>query len=187
MKKLKILLSGAHGTGKSTVNNDLMSHLELKGFTQIDSVSKIFASSLDTFKDPGKLMDFQCMVSFYCFARYIHEDNIVSSRSFADTYAYSMYEYKKSGNVLFKQLADLSLELIKRYSTPEYKHIYIPIMFDLESKDLRSANVQFQKEIDLLFKEFYQLAKEAGVEYLELKSLDRDDRVQEILEYCSLE
>lgn len=178
---MKILLSGSHGTGKSTINNDLIKLEQFKDYVQLDSVSEKFAVSLDTFKNPKSLIDFQLSVSLHCFVEYINQPNIISSRSFADTYAYSMYEYKKTGNIIFKQLADLAVSIYNNYNTKEYKHIYVPVMFDLESKGLRSTNKEFQLEIDNLFKEFYNIVE---VDYLEIKNLDHNERIKEILEYA---
>lgn len=180
---MKILLSGSHGTGKSTINKALMELEQFKDYEQLDSVSAKFATSLDTFKNPKSLMDFQLSVAFHCFSEYINRSNIISSRGFADTYAYSMYEYKKTGNIIFKQLADLAVSICNNYNTEEYKYIYVPVMFDLESKGLRSTNKEFQLEVDNLIKEFYNLVE---VDYLEIKNLDLNERIKEILDYVNL-
>lgn len=175
---MKIQLTGSQGTGKSTLNKLLIKEPIFKDYIQIDSISEKFAKDMETFKDPIKLRDFQTSIAFYCFSEYINTKNYISSRSFVDTYAYTKYSYKKTGIPIFKTLNDLSLELLKLYSSKEYVFIFVPIMFPLESKNLRSSDIDFQKEIESYIKECLELSE---IDYYTIKTLNK--RVDEVLNY----
>jgi hypothetical protein len=175
---MKIFLTGAHGTGKSTVNYELIKLKQFESYIQMDSVTSKFAKAEADFKDPAKLKKFQTEFSLYCFQKYISDINLISSRSFSDIYAYSKYQYMKYGDIRYKLISDLSIDLCR--DLKDFKMIYFPIMFDLESTKLRSSNVDFQREIDSLIREFYEITK---IRYHKLESIDINDRVSEILEY----
>ena len=85
---MRILLSGAHGVGKSTLNKSLLDILP--GYISLDSISAKFLKSKDDLKNPEKLRTFQTIISLYCFSKYLSLSNFISSRSLADTYAYSL-------------------------------------------------------------------------------------------------
>lgn len=177
---MKIFLTGAHGTGKSTVNYELIKLKQFENYVQMDSVTSKFAKSESDFKDPSRLKKFQTEFSLYCFQKYISDIDLISSRSFSDIYAYSKYQYMKYGDTRYKMLADLARELSK--DLKDFKMIYFPIMFDLESTKLRSSNVDFQREIDSLIREFFEITK---IRYHKLESIDINDRVSEILTYVN--
>lgn len=173
---MKILLSGAQGTGKSTLNLELMKHFP--SFTSLDSVSAKFAKSKEDFKDEQKLKSFQTKISLYCYFLYLDTDNCISSRSLADAYAYNKFEYSKTLDTRYKGLANLALELAKDFSKNDIVNVYIPRMFELESTNLRSGDIDFQIKIDSLIQEFYKITK---LNYLTIKSDKLEKRVEEIL------
>lgn len=172
---MRILLSGAHGVGKSTLNKSLLEILP--GYTSLDSISAKFLKSKDDLKNPEKLRTFQTIISLYCFSKYLSLSNFISSRSLADTYAYSKYEYLRTLDPRYKIMMDLSLDLVRDFNKPDVVNIFIPKMFDLEPGNLRSGNVKFQDEIDKLMLEFHQIS---GLRYYTIKSDNIDDRVNEV-------
>lgn len=172
---MRILLSGAQGVGKSTLNKALLE--ALPGYTSLDSISAKFAKSKEDFKDPIKLRLFQTKVSLYCFAKYLELDNYISSRSLADSYAYSKYEYLRTLDPRYKIIMDLSLDLVRDLNDNS-THIFIPKMFDLEASSMRSGNVEFQDSIDKLILEFHEIS---GIKYYAIKSSVLSDRVNEVL------
>ena len=175
---MKIFLTGAQGTGKSTVNYELIKLKQFDFYVQMDSVTSKFAKSKNDLKSPDSLKKFQTEFSLYCFQKYISDINLISSRNFSDIYAYSKYQYMKYGDTRYKLISDLSINLCD--DLKDFKMIYFPIMFDLESTKLRSSNVDFQREIDSLIREFFEITK---IRYHKLESIDVNDRVSEILEY----
>lgn len=172
---MRILLSGAQGVGKSTLNKALLE--VLPDYISLDSISAKFAKSKEDFKDPIKLRLFQTKVSLYCFFKYLELDNYISSRSLADAYAYSKYEYLKTSDSRYKIIMDLSLDLVRDFDDNS-THIFIPKMFDLEASNIRSGNVEFQDIIDKLVLEFYEIS---GIKYYTIKSSTPDERVNEVL------
>lgn len=172
---MRILLSGAQGVGKSTLNKALLK--VLPNYTSLDSISAKFAKSKEDFKDPHKLRLFQTKVSLYCFFKYLELDNYISSRSLADAYAYNKYEYLKTSDSRYKIIMDLSLDLVRDFDDNS-THIFIPKMFDLEASNIRSGNVEFQDIIDKLVLEFYEIS---GIKYYTIKSSTPDERVNEVL------
>lgn len=168
---MKIFLTGAHGTGKSTINNRLVNELKLN---QLDSITNKFAKTKNIFKNSELLLEFQTKFTIYCLNHYINDDNFISSRYLADMYAYCKYEYDK-GFKEYKTFMDLLLQSAK-YAKGYV--IYVPIMFDIEGSDIRSSNKDFQKEIDNNIKEFLNLA---NIEYYTIKTLD--NRIDEIMSY----
>lgn len=168
---MKIFLTGAHGVGKTTINNELVVKLKLN---QLDSITNKFAKTKSIFKDPELLLEFQTKFTIYCLNHYINDDNFISSRYLADMYAYCKYEYDK-GLKEYKIFMDLLLQSAKYIKD---HIIYIPIMFDIEGTNIRSSNKDFQKEIDNNIKEFLNLV---NIEYYTIKTLD--NRANEIMNY----
>ena len=176
---MRIFITGAQGVGKTTLNFELQKLEQFKSLNVLDSVSKKFATSVEDFKDPNKLKQFQVKVSSYCIMKYL-EDNFISSRGFADMYAYNSYQFDKDHQDIFYHFAMMSINLAEELRSPQDIHIYIPPMFDLEDNGMRSTNKEFQLEIDQLIRDYYEIT---GLDFLEIKSLDLNDRVQEVLDY----
>ena len=172
---MRILLSGAQGVGKSTLNKSLLEILP--GYISLDSISAKFLKSKDDLKNPEKLRTFQTVVSLYCFSKYLSLDNFISSRSLADAYAYSKYEYLRTLDPRYKIMMDLSLDLVRDFNKPDVVNIFIPKMFELKSGNFRSSNIKFQDEIDRLMLEFHQIS---GLNYYTIKSDNINDRVDEV-------
>lgn len=174
---MKIFLTGAQGTGKTTLNKQLYEIDKIKKLECLDSTSHKFAKSKDVFKKPETLLEFQTKLFAHCMEQYLNHDNFISSRYFADMYAYCKYEYDK-GFKEYKTFMDAVL-LASKYI--EGYIIYVPIMFEVEGTNMRSADKNFQKEIDNNIKEYLDLS---GLKYYTIKTLD--NRVSEVLNYINL-
>ena len=173
---MKVFFSGSQGTGKSTLNKQFCE--KYREFKSIDSVSELFAKDRDTFKDPSKLLKFQTEIALYCSGEYIKDyENLISSRGFADMYAYNRYSASRSNNRIYNLLMDtaqmLQIEFLK-----DSKVIYFPIMFDLEGKPLRSKDKDFQQEIDTYIREFFY---STSTQFYQIETLD--NRLVEIESY----
>lgn len=160
MKKTRIILTGAAGTGKSTLNEALQERLSLEfpDIKFIDSMSADFFNKED-FKDLHSDNYLLAQQKIYEFAsgEYLADDTYLSSRGFADSYAYLKHSFDKTGRPEFKEMMTLNFannkKLINDNNYRTYT-FYVPIEFEIEGKDLRSTNVDFQKETDTNIKEF---------------------------------
>ena len=97
-----------------------------------------------------------------------------------DVCSYSLSTYKKTNDAHFKIIADLIESAFDVFKDDIF--IYVPIMFNLESKKLRSSDIDFQKEIDSNIKD---LLKKSKYNFYEIRSLN--NRTQEILDYIDYE
>lgn len=152
-----VLFSGAHGTGKTTVINDLKDqHPEkLQEYTIVDSVSEKFFKRED-FNHPESLVEKQQAFSRYQMDLWESSPNAISSRSYADIWAYTKYQMIRDNEPKYQEQLDEIEQRCKKAVANGAKFVYFPIMFDLVGKELRSTNVEFQREIDSLIVGFFQ-------------------------------
>ena len=162
MKKIKIILTGAQGTGKSTLNEALRGRLSLEfpDIKFIDSISADFFDKED-FKDlqSDKYLSAQQRIYEFASGEYLSDGSYLSSRGFADSYAYLKYSLDKTGRSEFRELISLNFANNKKLINDSRYRIYtfyIPIEFEIESKDLRSTNIEFQKETDDNIRDFLE-------------------------------
>lgn len=183
---MRLLLCGAHGTGKSTALLGAQKTLESLGFEIFDSVSAKFFKPED-FKDPQKMLAKQlAFTQFQC--DLFSEDKIASSRSYADIWAYSKHLFERDENPVYRESMDLIMQkaIDAHKSNPlETKYIYFPIAFNLkevQGKDLRSTNLDFQKEIDANIIEFFKLT---GIPFFEMQETSIPSRIKKLEQYAT--
>lgn len=157
-RKVKIILTGAAGTGKTTLNKALQPILEQEydNLEIIDSMSEKFFKKED-FEDLNSDRYLQAQKNIYEYAKnqYLADRNILSSRGFADSYAYIKHSYDKTFKKEFQDLIKENFENNKKLMLSSRVYtFYIPIEFEIEGKELRSTNKEFQKETDRNIKEF---------------------------------
>lgn len=152
-----ILFSGSHGTGKSTLIYELLKSEEFASKFQVsDSVSEKFFKRED-FKDPEKMPDLQAAFTDYQLGVF-GTDQTISSRGYADIWAYTKHLYLKSGNPKYlDQLSKIEDQAKKSQEVGSTLHCYFPIHFEIEGKELRSTNKEFQLEIDGYIQEFFEM------------------------------
>ncbi len=158
MKSIKIILSGAQGSGKTTLNLALSSVLnsESRRFKIIDSMSKKFFKKED-FADLSSqgYLDAQRKIYDFASKEYLEDTSFISSRGFADSYAYLKHSFDVTGKKEFADLIDLNYKNNRELLSNQGTYIfYVPVEFEIRSKDLRSTNKDFQTEIDTNIKYF---------------------------------
>lgn len=177
---MRIVLSGAQGTGKSTLVKEISKLLP--GLNIIDSISAKHAISKDDFKEKNKVLNFQTNLSIEYFDILRNTKDYISSRGFADICAYCYYDYLKYIDVeRFRILTELCCDFSKEYSDENTFVFYIPIMFELESTNLRSADKEFQKVIDQYICDYFNANKNNIRNFHKISSLSINDRVNEII------
>ena len=155
----RIILIGAHGTGKSTLAQGLS---ELLGFPVVESVAREFKKDMQYLEeakvfDPRisklQLKDAQqnviCSMSYWDFMRWVKaEVPCIMTRCPLDTLAYAMTD-KEVTNSTYKN------NLIILKENPEFMEaihksmfVYLPIEFGLEDDGVRPTDKEYQKHVD---------------------------------------
>lgn len=140
---MRIFLTGAQGTGKSTIVKQLGEILPTH--TVHDSMSKLFMNGN---KDTQLKEDFQKMISLYCLNLYVNERDIICSRSYFDSIAYPSY-YNEYPEII---------EMVRYYKDMLFQddcyYFYLPIEFDISQNgnDLRIVDPYYQRAIDSIIR-----------------------------------
>lgn len=143
---MRFALTGAHGTGKSSVLN---SQAEFLATNQIDlmnnsssarHISKSGMAVNENGDDLVQLIVQSSHVQKFC------KDRWFTDRSVIDGFAYTDYLYKQ-GKVNFSTW-ETTHRLMEKF-LPLYDHLfYVPIEFEVTTDAVRSADTSFQKDID---------------------------------------
>ena len=148
---MRIFITGAQGTGKSTLVKRLEE--ELPSLHTHDSMSREFMD----YKDEQFGEDFQYKISLYCLDMYVNDHDFISSRSYFDSIAYPSMNEKYNG------IVDM-VRLYKKYLfQDDCIYFYLPIEFNISSdgNDLRCVDKEYQRKIDNLIRlEIASLSKE---------------------------
>lgn len=160
----RIILVGAHGTGKTTLANKLK---ELMGITVVESVSREFykdmkyledASILDKriskFTRTSALQNVMCSMSRWDYMRWIDvEEAIIMTRCPLDTLAYAKADKNVGEDICIQNLNILkeSQEFMDSLKTSLF--IYLPIEFSIEDDGTRPIDKDFQKDVDQAMRE----------------------------------
>lgn len=168
----RIILTGAHGTGKTTVLNLFKS----KGFNTITEVVRELhkrkgiaineagnsTSQLEIFNAYSDLLS--------------NRSDYISDRGLTDVMAYTTWAYK-SGNVDRHTWLALMERLVRfiRYND-DVLYIYFPVEFGLENDGTRSVDKKFQKDIDGLIR---KLLEQFNIPFVEVHGTP-EERVRQI-------
>ncbi len=173
-----ILFSGAHGTGKSTTLYDCVENFPniFEGYQIADSLSEKFFSKED-FKNPEVLKEKQSAFTQYQLDTWAGKTmglDVISSRSYADIWAYTKYQLLRDGFPEYQEQLSVIEEAAKQaILRGDTMFVYFPIAFDITGKELRSTNVEFQQTIDGYIKEFFD---KMNIKPLVVTPVDRGDR-----------
>jgi nicotinamide riboside kinase len=130
---MKIAFCGSHGTGKSTLMNELAKLSVFHNYTFIDSISRNLPKG---WKDKRS----QAYVNNRYLYKHLFYRNFVSARSFYDAWAYSL---ENVGLTFHFCRFNMGIHLIK------YDFLfYIPIEFNIIDDNYRPIDTEYQKKID---------------------------------------
>lgn len=133
---MRVFLTGAQGTGKSTIVNKISEEYDIHRF---DSMSRNFMKK----KDDQFTNYFQKRISLYCLNLYVNENDFICSRSFFDSIAYPAHSKD-----------DKIVEMVRLYEDMLFEddciYFYIPIEFEISNggNNLRAIDKDYQHEID---------------------------------------
>lgn len=145
-QKKRIILTGAQGTGKTTLMNALakdgtrtISHIRKYAAQQdIDITSASELGQKEFFKSLKKELS--------------SKKSYISDRGLTCVAAYTFE--KALDNIISKKTADKQyMDIIKFHSeNPDILLVYVPIEFEIEDDGTRSVDAAFQQKIDFLIK-----------------------------------
>lgn len=174
---MKISISAAQGTGKTTLMNVLKENSILKNYTFItEIVRSLIHQGVKINK--GADHNSQCRILEEHYKNLLRYDNFITDRSAIDAFVYATWDYL-NGNYTYEQHKvheQMFLDCVKNYDM----FFYIPVEFDLVEDGVRDADKQYQKEIaELYIKTF----KKYNIKFVSLRGSvkKREEKFLEIL------
>lgn len=155
----RIILIGAHGTGKTTLANKLK---ELLGVTVVESVSREFYKDMKYLDDASvldkriskvtktsALQNVMCSMSRWDYMRWVNvEEAIIMTRCPLDTLAYARADQDVTSDIYVQNLNILKENQEFMDSLKTSLFVYLPIEFDIEDDGTRPMDKEFQKAVD---------------------------------------
>ena len=162
---MNIYLTGAHGTGKSTVAQIIK---ERAGFCTVPSVSRNSPYEMGTEEHQKYVMD----KVFYHYSKY---DGLILERTPLDVYSYTHLMQIESEYNRQKMKVEAFFRGIKQSEEPIF---YFPIYFDLENDGVRPGQVE-QVQVDRFI---YNYLQDNNIEYHTIPYASPEERADFILE-----
>jgi nicotinamide riboside kinase len=167
---MKITIAGSHGVGKTTFAKALAERLNFNYIHDVvreEALKKGFVINENT---PPE-------VQLWLVCRQWELENTTSESWVADK---SLFDYLIYGEIVLKNedVKKIIREIVERNARYDFV-FYLPIEFPMESDGIRSEDLKFQKNIDLLYK---KCLKEFGIKYIVLSG-SVEERINQALEY----
>lgn len=148
MKKVRVILTGAQGTGKTTVLN----YFKDTFLTPITEVARNLSKQGVKINEDGDEEGQEIIFKTYV-DKLTQNIDYISDRGLTDVIAYTSYLCDKgkieSLNILEEQLGDLETFTFQH---PDILIAYFPIEFDLVDDGVRSMDDSFRRSIDYRIK-----------------------------------
>jgi len=150
---MKIAITGTHSTGKTTLLNsikqDVRSEEMLYRHKFFNELTRTIYKRGVTINESGD--DMTQLLTNNVHINNLLEENFISDRCIIDSYSYTRYLYQQ-GKVS-KWVYDYSYKLLQELCS-KYDYIFwLRPEFDLQVDDVRSNDIQFQKDIDKIIEE----------------------------------
>lgn len=173
---MKISISAAQGTGKTTLMNALREESMLKDNVFItEIVRSLISQGIKINK--GADHDSQCRILEEHYKNTLRYDNFITDRSALDAFVYATWDYLK-GNYTYEQHKvheSMFLDTVGMYD----KFFYIPIEFEMSEDGVRDTDKQYQKEIADLY---IKIANKYNIPFIGLTGTV-NQRVKKFIEY----
>lgn len=172
---MKLGISGAQSTGKTTLLNALRSETFFKDFSVCNEVTRKVASYGIPINEQGNSVTQELIMNQHIVNLVMH-DKMITDRTSLDGFIYTTYLHEK-GQV-DHQTWQYAKEVMKK-TLPMYDILfYIAPEFDIVADGVRSVDIEFRKDIVDLFDE-YIYTKNLNV--IKLTGSVRD-RIQQVME-----
>jgi len=149
---MKIAITGAQSTGKSTLLNFLKKDDDLKGFEFIEELTRQIAAKGININEEGS--NFSQIFTVTIHAENIVKKHFISDRCALDGLVYTkwLYDNKKVDKWMLDYAEGVAKEVL-----PRYDYIfYLPAEIPIEDDGVRSSNVEFRDQILDIFKYYIQ-------------------------------
>lgn len=154
----QIILTGAHGTGKTTVLNMFKNKTDYPLITEV--VRKLNKEDNIQINELG---DNETQYTIFDKYKELLQGDYISDRGLTDVCAYTMYLATQGKVFMTLAIKQFSEVCAFTKENPDVHYFYFPIEFDLVDDGVRSVDPQFQQDIDNILK---QILKEAGIQYV---------------------
>lgn len=164
---MRIAITGAQSTGKSTLLRFLKNDDDLKGFEFIDELTRKIAAKGININEEGSNMSQIFTVTIH--AENIVKDHFISDRCALDGLVYTkwLFDQGKVDQWILDYAVGVAKEVI-----PRYDYIfYLPPEIPIEDDGIRSADVKFRDDIVALFEKY---TRELDIKLIELSGSVKD-------------
>jgi nicotinamide riboside kinase len=180
MTKPRIGISGAQGTGKTTLANSIAAELSLTVLPE----SARHIASMGFPLDENATIESQTAIWLkqmeFCY--YARDTGYVSDRVFVDSLAYMSVIAQESKEPLQLKFVDFAVGVVSPMMKDHFDIVlYTPIEFELVDDGLRSTDADYQKRLDQLNRDIHM---RAGVELIEVSG-SKSDRLEQALKAIS--
>lgn len=149
---MKIAITGAQSTGKSTLLQYLKKDVDLTGFEFIEELTRQIAAKGININEEGS--NFSQIFTVTIHAENIIKKHFISDRCALDGLVYTRWLY--DNELVDKWMLDYAIGVASEV-LPRYDIIYyLPPEIPIEDDGVRSADVKFRDEIVKLFEEYIQ-------------------------------
>jgi predicted ATPase len=191
---MKIVLTGAQGTGKTSVLNAVFndSDIDTSQITKISEVIRDLAKNDISVKYNENGTEESQKLFFDTYEDLFNKNNnYISDRGLIDVIAYTKWllEHNKVSKEFYKSLYSRWIVFCNRAKNLGIVYLYVPIQFDAEQDGFRSTDKEYREYLD---KTIYYLLEDAKVTYYifgdSLKTVEeRANAVKYLMKISSLD
>ena len=150
---MKIAISGAQGTGKTTLLEEMQKDSRFKKFLPIKNVTRSIKAAGFNINEEGN-DNTQLLIMSQHIQNFVHAEtsfpmNSILERCALDGFVYTSYLYKlKKVNINTLKIAEgIFRGLIEQYDII----FYLPCEFCIKDDGVRSTDTEFQEDVELFF------------------------------------
>jgi len=148
---MKIVFTGAQGTGKSTVLDLLRKEEMFNNHKFITGISRQLNKEYNLPINEGSTDETQLLVFNKLLEKLLLNKNFISDRGLIDVLSYTQYFYNKVRNIDYSVL-DYQSKMYSKYKEKQGIIVYFPICFPVIGDSERSTNEEYRKDIDNIIK-----------------------------------
>ena len=186
MQKLKVGITGAHGTGKTSLAHSLVGHLKELGF----NAGYIREFVRDCPLPVGTEKENSTAAQIWILCRQLIEeleashkyDILICDRTVIDNYAYLLWNLR-AGRPASEELQKIGASILDSWAHTYDFIIKLPITVQLSADGFRSTDVKWQQEIDSIITE---ILAAKNVKHNTIKIAPNSTRIQDILKIINI-